>query len=101
MRIGDILISQERDKQINLKEYTIEKDVEFYSKGELALMAKYVLMEDEDDEKDELYRWLAEFGIGSYWLNKAKTYSRVQRLVVAGALLAAEIDRIETSKIKN
>lgn len=101
MRIGDILIAQERDKQINKKEYSIEKDVEFYDKGELVLMAKYVLMEDETAEKEEAYRWLTEFGIGSYWLNKAKTYSRVERLTVAGALLAAEIDRIETSKIKN
>lgn len=84
---GIALIAQERAEQITKHGYTRDND-KLHTNGQLAEAAIYAINGDyETYPKD----WNPDFkdkigGLG-------KTY--IQRLAVAGALIAAEIDRMQ------
>lgn len=97
MKTGIDLITEERQRQITVEGWTPEHDKE-HSKGELAKAAGcYALADDartynEDISKPFIYwPWDAE-----WW--KPTPDNRVRELVKAGALIAAEIDRIQSVK---
>lgn len=101
MKTGIELIADERREQIEKHGRTVEKDVEFNNRGELVVAAQSLCVEsliDIDDEDDIIhfddYR---PFGWDEkVWEHMAKKPYK-ERLIIAGALIAAEIDRIQNS----
>jgi hypothetical protein len=86
MKTGIELIAQERNEQIEKHEWTLEWDVKENSKKELK-KAAIALLEGEvnifpANWDDELCQKMVD-----------KSYK--DRLIIAGALIAAEIDRIQ------
>ena len=97
-KTGIELIAQERKEQIEKHGYSVETDVEYYQRKELHRAAVYALTYDDN--------WYPE----SWGLNfKSKMEEKrnnlilgtkefeIERLKIAGALIAAEIDRLQTN----
>ena len=86
MKTGVELIAIERQEQIEKHGFDVTKD-QGYSKGELIKAALFAI---NPNQFEWPYYWMEEFR------NKilAKT-TEIERLKVAGALIAAEIDRIQ------
>lgn len=108
MKTGIELIAQERQEQIEKHGRTIEKDVE-YNHG------KYTDHNGEQINNPQLTaaaRWLIHDDVMKYWVDQElfrpfgwdrgiwskminKTYK--ERLIISGALIAAEIDRLQNT----
>jgi hypothetical protein len=101
-------IAAERKRQINTEGFDAEHDSQ-HDDGELAWAACYYAMPDNleiewvDDKRSPKIRLLAtlepdrffeETGWDYEW-EKRREKSRIQQLAVAGALIAAEIDRLQ------
>jgi len=91
---GIELISKEREEQISKHHRTIEKDVENNSYKQLAGAAHGLLAKDFDEYPPDYFEvippgWNEE----SYKKMFDKPYK--ERLIIAGALIAAELDRLE------
>lgn len=83
------LIAAERRRQIDVEGYTPGHDDEDHSTGQLAMAAAcYALhpSEDEPSEPPQFWPW------GNDWW---KPGDRVRELVKAGALIVAEIERLQ------
>ena len=81
---GAELITQERQRQID-EGYTIKGDQK-YQRDQLSLVAiSYILAIDEKGSMPLIWPWN-----GNTW----KPKSREENLIRAGALIAAELDRI-------
>jgi len=84
MKTGIELIAQERDEQINKHGFDVTKD-EGYSENELIKAALFAI-------SPEYFEW------PFYWQEKFrdKIMRKLirERLIIAGALIAAEIDRL-------
>lgn len=98
MKTGIELIAEERQRQIEVEGYSIEHDL-MHSKQELAIAATCYATPSEMRETDnsfvgvpKVYPW------GCCW--KPTPENRVKELVKAGALIAAEIDRLQEIKRK-
>lgn len=99
-KTGIELIAQERKEQIEKHGYTIEKDTEeqisFQLSGVATLLCipdfKDVGLEVEDLEEHRPFNWNKQRFI------KLVKKPYVERLVIAGALIAAEIDRLQNQK---
>ena len=93
MKTGIKLIAQERREQIEKHGRTLEKDKKFNCAGELALAAEMLLASVHEggiDPEDYPYGWDKE--ICDNMLRK----DYKDRLIIAGALIAAEIDRLQS-----
>lgn len=89
MSVGIELITKERNQQ--LVKYPVGAD----TIGHLVPFAKYCLFENNDAEKDEFGKYLIEeFGFTQLYLDKISNKPFAERLAIAGALLAAELDVI-------
>ena len=100
MKTGIQLIAQERKRQIESEGYTSLND-EVYLEGELANAAAYYFMIDElIDFMDENWGNDMHLHIWPFDLNYLKRVpeDRIRELQKAGALIAAEIDRINLIK---
>jgi hypothetical protein len=117
--IGIKKITKERMRQINIEGFGPSHDDE-HGESELALAAccyatpKKIYIEDEranekrfsdpwpfDGKWDKRYQCGECKGIGANYIPNPKSYTDVERidlLVKAGALIAAEIDRLERFK---
>ena len=88
MKSGIELISIERKEQIEKHHKSIEDDVTYNSDNELERFALSVITGDRS-----LFP--------QYWrediFNKISKKGRKERLIIAGALIAAEIDRLQAS----
>lgn len=98
MKTGIELIADERQRQIDNENYTLEHDLQ-YSEGELARAAACYAMTSEERKKYQSldvvnYRWFPRWWpwSASFW--KPTPEDRIKELVKAGALVAAEIDRL-------
>lgn len=95
MKTGIELIAEERKEQIEKHGFNVHDDSEVYSDGELALAAQYALTMDR-----ELYPTAWEFWWHDKMVEKKKRLSdqefRIEQLKIAGALIAAEIDRLQS-----
>lgn len=96
---GIELIAKEREEQIIKHGRTIEKDYALNSGTELSMAASALIMFSDPDEDDKLEM----FGhLPSNWSSnvskKLINKSYKERLVIAGALIAAEIDRLNYIK---
>lgn len=97
MKTGIELIAEERKRQIEVKGWTSEHDSS-HKNGELANAGAYYAMTDETIEFIDsklgndmhLYFWPLELR----WLKKVPE-NRIRELQKAGALIAAEIDRLQ------
>lgn len=97
MKNGLELIADERDRQILKEGWTSEHD-EQHVNNELALAAVCYALPDTNREMQQTYLgeipWLFPFD-PTWW--KPCREDRVKELVKAGALIAAEIDRIQAT----
>lgn len=89
-------IAQERERQIKELGYSVEKDVDDLLYGDLAMAgACYALPEkyrEHNPPKGWPFRWYC-------W--KPTPEDRIHELARAGALIAAEIDRIQAVQKRN
>ena len=105
---GVVLIANERQRQLNEKGYLAEVD-DGHTTGELALVAAlyaspeqlYSLSMQDDRSHQEPGRRGLDIEINdpwpAYWperYDKRAKHTPLRRLVIAGALIAAEIDRL-------
>lgn len=77
MKTGVELISKERWNQVYNKGYDLDHDAG-HDNGELAKNASILIFEDEENDDWDLI-----------------TKDRIRNLSIAGALIAAEIDRLQ------
>lgn len=95
MKTGIELIADERQEQIEKHGYDkqfIEDNPEYYAAKELAFVAQIVLATEFEEGIDpNIYpeSWPAED------IDKILRKPYKERLIIAGALLAAEIDRLQ------
>lgn len=92
MKTGIELIAIERQEQIEKHGRSIEKDVEINEGEELAQVASalcypFHYAHDNDDYPENWDREL---------ISKMVSKPRIERLIIAGALIAAEIDRLNS-----
>jgi hypothetical protein len=93
MKTGVELIAQERHEQIEKHDRTIERDAKFNANGEMKAVARYILGVGTDSEYPR--NWSSD------WKFKLDRKTPVEKLVIAGAFIAAEIDRLAAaSEIK-
>ena len=97
---GIELIARERERQIRDRGFTEKHDSSpGHLDGELARYACYYAMPGCVEIKDNGFSFTIDPGFffpefWSYELAKRKGKSRIEQLTVAGALIAAEIDRL-------
>lgn len=88
--IEEIII--ERINQLDNHKYKVDNDVKVHLKGELRSVAVALILNDSSfyplSWNEEQYKnWMCE--------------DRVKQLAIAGAFLAAEIDRIKEQSVRN
>lgn len=86
MKTGIELIAAERDEQINKHGHTLEKDIETNSSDQLVAAAHDLIC--GPDPNDTPKGWDKKV-----W-EKLCTKNHTNRLIIAGALIAAELDRV-------
>jgi hypothetical protein len=89
MKTGIELISEERKEQLEKHGWTPEHDDEVNSGGQLTQAAMYALTLDEE--------WYPKTW-GDWFKIKVTHKPRIERNIIAGALLAADIDREQRQK---
>lgn len=94
---GVLLISKERQRQIDQEGWTEKHDDKFYHRELVRAAVCYLEADNLDETRNEDGEDLIECGYWpwdkSFW--KPTITDRVRELVKAGALIAAEIDRIK------
>lgn len=97
MRTGIELIAEERKEQIEKHGFDHEKDSEDYVEQELVAAAQYALTLER-----EFYPANWEFWWHDKMMAKKERLSdmefRIEQLKIAGALIAAEIDRLQSGE---
>jgi hypothetical protein len=88
MKTGIELIAEERREQIEKHGFSLELDAEYYKNNELIEAAHFALQPNHPGT-----RWPDVWDIT--FAEKIKNKNRVGQLKVAGALIAAEIDRLQ------
>lgn len=97
MKTGIQLIAEERQRQINTEGWTPEHDAK-HIEGELANAAAYYAMTEDmisfmdGSWGNDMHLHIWPFDLS--WL-KTTPDDRIKQLVKAGALIAAEIDRLQ------
>lgn len=93
---GIELIAQERKEQIGKHGISVEEDARMNAKGELAQAANTLTDYLIDSYEDRLLCNPWPWNNGAWKKICSKPYK--ERLVVAGALIAAEIDRLQATE---
>jgi len=101
MKLGVHRIFEERNEQIFKHNYSIERDVKFNGNHELGQAAARLLFTPADAEEttDLMHEdiFVPKGWNKDIWFRMVnKTYE--ERLVIAGALIAAELDRLQYIK---
>lgn len=89
---GVELIAKERQEQLEKHDHSIEDDAEFNRSGQLSEAAAKLVCEDIVIDLATPRGWNNEYW--QYVIHK----SYEDRLIIAGALIAAEIDRLNYTK---
>ena len=87
-KTGIDLIAEERAEQLNKHKWSAEHDKE-HEEGQLKMAAMYALQPYPNEQIG-----IRCYGGWDWFTEKMDNKTELQRLVVAGALIAAEIDRI-------
>src|SRR5437588_425022 len=94
------LIADERDRQIKEEGYTEAHDKEMHSDGALAIAAAcyaaHPLKIYRKEELAESIRFNRMMPFSEYTIDKK--HSEIRRLTIAGALIVAEIERLQNIK---
>lgn len=93
---GVDVIAKERWEQTDKHQFTIEGDVEHNTNEQLAQAAVFVLTENPEDYPDGWEPWLME----NIRRKGDDVDGTIEKLGIAGALIAAEIDRLVALKAK-
>lgn len=97
MKTGIELIAEERKEQIEKHGYDVDRDADYYQNNELVNAAQFALT-----LKREYYPQTWEFDFQNKMKAKEERLSEqefwIERLKIAGALLAAEIDRLQSDE---
>jgi hypothetical protein len=88
-KTGIELIVAERQEQIEKHNKTVEYDVKHNAGEQLSYAAEALITDDVHCE------WSAPYGWHPETWNKMKVKPYKERLIMAGALIAAEIDRLQ------
>jgi hypothetical protein len=91
MSIGVDLIAAERERQVSVEGWTESHDASVHDSDDLAMAASLYAMPQRKRHADMLW-WLWPWD-ASWW--KPTPQDRIRELVKAGALIAAEIDRLK------
>ena len=107
MKAGIELITLERQEQIAKHNYSIENDVKYnhgrytindekYNNPQLAHAASQLIMQDDDVFRQHCYEdiFIPQDWDKEIW-HKMLNKPYKERLIIAGALIAAEIDRLQ------
>ena len=94
MKTGIELIAEERQRQIKEEGYSAEHDQE-HRKGELAIVAMCYTCPAKYRPMFSPVSWLQQIGWNLKWW---KPSTHIRDLQKAGALIAAEIDRLQNLK---
>lgn len=95
MKTGIELIAEERKEQIEKHGRTIKKDVQFNDSEQLSMAAEMLLAVSHEEGIDPAsYPDGWDYDICQKMISKPYK----QRLIIAGALIAAEIDRLQSLK---
>lgn len=114
MKNGITLIADERRRQISEEKFDVHHDIEFHQNGELAMAAACYALNDHlyplgqiVENKNGVHLTIerkAFWPFSKSWWKPAlttKAEERIKELAKAGALIAAEIDRIlEINELK-
>jgi hypothetical protein len=106
MKSGIELITDERKRQIEVEGWTPEHDRQ-HTRGELALVAALYATPITlvNSHGDDPWPWWDEQSYEGHYgpvpmkipaWDKRKKHSQLRKLVIAGALIAAEIDRLQS-----
>lgn len=98
MKTGIELIQQERQKQIDKYDFTGEHHAahpEWYEDGQLISAAGMLSQYDPDKQPEDLYRRIVPLNWDKEWWQRMCDKPLTNRIIIAGALLAAEIDRLQ------
>ena len=90
-KTGIELIAEERQEQIEKHGRTIELDIKFNSQCQLAFAAERLCIPELD-----LYNYQEPMNWDEDLWQKMCNKSYKDRLIIAGALIAAEIDRLQS-----
>lgn len=98
MKTGIEMIAEERQRQIDIEDYTAENDAQ-YIDGELALAAASYALAEHNRKRNfraapTIWPWHERD-----W--KPNPENRARELIKAGALIAAELDRLNALNQSN
>lgn len=101
MKTGIELIAQERKEQIEKHGHTVDRDTENNIYNQLGQAASALSHDIQDYEVDEIIEVYlpALWDKGSWEKMVKKSYK--ERLIIAGALIAAQIDTIQAKEGQN
>ena len=97
METGIELIANERQKQIEKYGFTAEHHVnhpEWYSEKQLTSAAHMIEAYDKNDGINSIYRDMCPLNWDLEWWQRLCDKPYEERLIISGAFIAAEIDRI-------
>lgn len=98
METGVEMIADERQlKQIEKHGFTAEHHAmhpEWYGNGQLIDAANMISAYDEKELGNQVYRTICPLNWDLVWWQKLCDKPQIERLAIAGAFLAAEIDRL-------
>lgn len=97
-KTGIELIAEERHEQIEKHGFTLEHDLDCENNGGLANSALYLLLNYCGYENNE---WAFPTNWDKKWIEKFNNKGDVESLYIAGALIAAEIDRLQSNNFQN
>lgn len=110
-KTGIELIAEERQRQIEVEGYDVTRDVDFYEHGELMGAAGCYISNalNKGTEQPKFSHFKVMDPIGRYqdawpWdkqYDKREKHDAFRSLVIAGALIAAEIDRLQNQPINH
>ena len=98
METGIELIAEERQKQIEKHGFTGEHHAnhpEWYAEGQLISAARMLSVYDPNDGLTRLFKQTVPINWNKEWWVKMCDKPIEKRLIIAGALIAAEIDRLQ------
>lgn len=101
MRTGIELIAEERQEQIEKHGRTTYLDVRYNDGQQLRLAAKKLLVKWDGLEDGNLSRNEPPQGWDENIWKKMISKDYKERLIIAGALIAAELDRINNLSVKD
>lgn len=100
MKSGIEIIAEERQRQISVENWSLNHDVMHHTRGELAQAAACYAMPQAERKQYQSYskfgwfpRWWPKDWSVRWW--KPSPDNRIKELAKAGALIAAEIDRLQ------